>query len=90
MKILKIIIGVVIILILFQGVRYLSLMTSVKYETQLEGIVEITEGVQTQIDKRSLEIEKSKQSVVVFTLALIILMMLLLIVYRVRSRKLNK
>ena len=90
MKILEVIISIVVILIIFQGVRYLDLMTSVKYETQLEGIVKVTEDVQEKIDKRSLEIERSKKSIAISTLVLVIFAILILIFYRTRSRKLNK
>lgn len=89
MKILKIIIAVIIVLIIAQGVRYLDIMVSVKYETQLEGLVEITKDVQTKIDERALELENSKTNIEISVLILVIFLMLTLIFLTFMKRNSN-
>ena len=67
------------VLIIAQSVRYLDIMVSVKYETQLEGLVEITKDIQTKTDERVLELENSKKNIEKTILILVIFLTLIFI-----------
>lgn len=82
-NLIKIGIGLVIILMVIQGYNYVNLKVSEKYETQLEGIVEITEEVQKNMDEQEEEIDARKSQIIKYTALLGVLLVALLIL---RSR----
>ncbi|MGV8138345.1 MAG: hypothetical protein AB2L20_24330 [Mangrovibacterium sp.] len=81
MKIIKLLTGVVFILLLIQGFGYLNLMESEKYETQPEGITEITKEVQEQVEKRAVEIEKQKRKTIIYSIVLFCMLIALIVIW---------
>lgn len=84
MKFLKYLILINLLLILLQGVSYYSLKASEKYETQLEGFVEMTPKVLNTIENKKKEIYnefgkiKSRTTVLLIILFFLILLLILI------------
>ena len=87
MKIIKLLTGVVFILLLIQGFGYLNLMVSEKYETQPEGITEITKEVHEKAEKRAAEIEKQKRKTTVYSIVLLCMLIVLIVVWSMNTTK---
>lgn len=81
MKIVKILAGVVILLLLIQGFGYLNLMVSNKYETQPEGLTELTQEVKEKAANRAIEIEEKKGRIKIYTLILLFVLVCLIVVW---------
>lgn len=81
MKIVKILTGVVILLLLIQGFGYLNLMVSNKYETQPEGLTEITQEVKEKVENRAVEIKEKKRRIKIYTLTLLFALVCLIVIW---------
>jgi hypothetical protein len=56
-------------------------MESEKYETQPEGITEITKEVQEQVEKRAVEIEKQKRKTIIYSIVLFCMLVALIVIW---------
>ncbi|GAF05231.1 hypothetical protein JCM21142_93958 [Saccharicrinis fermentans DSM 9555 = JCM 21142] len=90
MKIVKILTGVVFLLLLMQGFSYLNLMVSDKYETQPEGLTELTPEVKEQAANRATEIQEKKGRVKIYSLILLSVLVCLIIVWSKNTTKEEK
>ena len=87
MKTVKILTGVVLLLLLIQGFGYLNLMISEKYETQPEGLTELTLEVKKQAANRAIEIQEAKGKVKIYSLILLFILVCLIIVWSKNTTK---
>ena len=87
MKTIKISIGIVLLLLLMQGFGYLNLMVSDKYETQPEGLIEITQEVQEKINNKTIEIQNKKARIKIYSLILVITLTCLVVIWSRNASK---
>jgi hypothetical protein len=84
MKILKFIILINLLLIILQGVNYYSLKVSEKYETQLEGFVEMTPEILNDVQKKKLEIEREIKNIKHILIMLLVSLTCLFSIYYIK------
>lgn len=85
MKILKFIIFINLLLIILQGVNYYSLKVSEKYETQLEGFVEMTPEILNDVQKKKLEIERKIKNIKYMLIILFTSLICLFSIYYIKK-----